>query len=205
MDAATLARCTGARLDRAQLLVGAISAAMADYDISTPQRQGMFLANVGHETTHLMFLAELGSKDYLMRYEGRADLGNTQLGDGPRYKGRGILQTTGRANYRALTRRLRAKGIDCPDFEAEPERLELPQWAALSAGDYVDMRKLNAKADAADFLGYCIGINGKNKETGLPNGWGERTDLWVAAQKALVVTDAQAKGADSMWGNEIRR
>ena len=205
MDAATLARCTGARLERAQLLAGAITAAMADYDISTPQRQGMFLPNVGVETMGLKFLAELGSRDYLMRYEGRLDLGNTQAGDGPRFKGRGLLQTTGRANYRALTQRLRARGIQCPDFEAEPEKLELPDWAALSAADYVGMRNLNAKADAGDFLGYCIGVNGRNKDTGLPNGWRERTDLWVAARKALVIDDTHAAGADSMWGNEIRR
>jgi putative chitinase len=185
MDANTLARCTGARLDRAQLFADPVSSAMDAYDISTPARQGMFLANVGHETTRLTYLAELGGRDYLMRYEGRADLGNTQTGDGPRFKGRGILQTTGRANYLALTRRLRERGIDCPDFEAEPEKLELPQWAALSGADYVGMRNLNAKADAGDFLGYCIGINGRNKVTGLPNGWSERTDLWVRAQKAL--------------------
>lgn len=186
MDATTLARCTGAPLGRAQALVEAISSAMAAYEIDqTKNRMGMFLANVGHETTRLRYLAELGGDDYLSRYNCRLDLGNTQPGDGPRYKGRGILQTTGRANYRALTKRLRVRGIDCPDFEAEPAKLEMPQWAALSGADYVGMRNLNAKADAGDFLAYCIGINGKNKATGLPNGWSERTDLWVDAQGAL--------------------
>lgn len=206
MDAATLALCTGAQHDRAQLLAGPITDAMAAYDISTAYRQGMFLANVGHETMKLLRLREIwGPTIAQVGYEGRADLGNVKLGDGKRFMGRGILQTTGRANYRALTRRLRARGIQCPDFEAEPEKLEQPQWACLAGADYIAMRNLNAKADAGDFLGYCIGINGKNKATGLPNGWRERTDLWAAAQKALVVTDAQADGADSMWGNEARR
>lgn len=187
MDAQTLARCTGARLDRARSLADSLTAAMDAYDITTPERQAMFLANVGHETAGLKYLAELGGDDYLSRYNGRADLGNTQAGDGPRFKGRGLLQTTGRANYRALTKRLRSRGIDCPDFEDEPQKLEQPQWAALSAADYVGMRNLNAKADAGDFLGYCIGVNGRNKATGLPNGWRERTDLYVAAQAALGV------------------
>lgn len=182
---AQLMACTGARQDRAERALSGINDAMATYDIDTPARVGMFLANVGHETMGLKYLAELGGDDYLSRYNGRADLGNTQPGDGPRFKGRGVLQTTGRANYRALTKRLRDRGIDCPDFEAEPEKLEQPQWAALSGADYVGMRNLNAKADAGDFLGYCIGINGRNRATGLPNGWGDRTDLWVAAQKAL--------------------
>jgi putative chitinase len=172
-------------MDRAKLLAESITDAMAAYEITTPKRQAMFLANVGHETGKLQYLAELGGNDYLSRYNGRVDLGNTQDSDGPRFKGRGLLQTTGRANYRALTRRLRARGIECPDFEVEPEKLEQPEWAALAGADYVNMRNLNAKADAGDFLAYCIGINGRIRATGLPNGWRERTDLWAAAQKAL--------------------
>jgi len=185
MDANTLARCTGARIDRAQRFADALTSAMDVYEINTPARIGMFLANVGHETMGLKFVEELGNTEYFMRYEGRRDLGNVKPGDGPRFHGRGLLQTTGRANYAALRDRLRARGVDCPDFEADPEALELPEWASLSACDYVGMRNLNAKADAGDFLAYCVGVNGRNKATGLPNGWSDRTDLWVAAQKAL--------------------
>ncbi|MEJ7685607.1 MAG: glycoside hydrolase family 19 protein [Variovorax sp.] len=185
MDAETLARCTGARLERARSCLEAIDAAMSAYDISTPARVGMFLANVGHETTHLRNLKELGGRDYFMRYEGRKDLGNVREGDGPKFHGRGMLQTTGRANYARLRDRLRARGIDCPDFEEVPDAVAEPQWAAMSAADYVGMRNLNAQADAGDFLGYCVGVNGRNRKTGLPNGWAERTDLYASAQKAL--------------------
>ena len=82
------------------------------------------------------------------------DLGNTIKGDGFRYRGRGLLQTTGRANYRSLSRRL---GVD---FEAKPELLAEYKWAALSAADYWDSRKLNALADLGDFERITRKING---------------------------------------------
>ena len=94
------------------------------------------------------------------RYEGRADLGNNQPGDGQRYCGRGLIQITGRANYAAARNRMRAIGIDCPDFEAEPEQLEEPWWAALSAADYWTSRGLNPLADAGDFEAITRRING---------------------------------------------
>lgn len=181
-----LIACTGASESSAGRSLQGINVAMATYAIDeTPKRVGMFLANVGVETMRLSALRELGGDSYFMRYEGRRDLGNVRPGDGPTFKGRGGLQTTGRANYVSLRDRLRARGIDCPDFEAEPEKLELPEWAWLSAGDYVEMRKLNAKADAGDFLAYCVGINGRNKATGLPNHWTDRCANWERAQRAL--------------------
>lgn len=187
VDLDELMACTGARQDRAERALDGLNKAMHMYDIYTAARTAMFLANIGHETSGLKYLAELGDDNYLGRYNGRADLGNTHPGDGPRYKGRGMLQTTGRANYAKLRDRLRARfpQDEIPDFEATPELLERPEWAAISAADYVGMRNLNAKADANDFLAYCIGINGRNRSTGLPNGWRERSDLWVAAQRAL--------------------
>ena len=185
MDATTLARCTGARIDRAEALADAIKGAMEAYDISTPGRQGMFLANVGHESGGLKWLIEIwGPTDAQRRYEGRADLGNNRPGDGFTYRGRGLLQTTGRANYRRLTERLKARLDDqvVPDFEVSPELLAQPKWASLSAADYWDMRKLNEKADRGDFYGVVRGING-----GL-NGIEERTRLWAAARVALGVS-----------------
>jgi putative chitinase len=146
----------------------------------------MFLANVGHETAGLKYVREIWGPTQAQRgYEGRRDLGNIQIGDGYRFMGRGYLQTTGRDNYVRLRNRLRARGIPCPDFEAEPQTLEDPEWAALSAADYVAMRNLNAKADAGDFLGYCVGVNGRNRSTGLPNGWEDRKALFEGALEAL--------------------
>lgn len=74
-----------------------LDAKMRARDISTPLRQAHFLAQVGHESGELRYVKELASGQ---AYEGRGDLGNTEPGDGPRFKGRGLIQLTGRANYR---------------------------------------------------------------------------------------------------------
>ena len=83
---------------RAPLYAVPLSDAMAEYGIDTPARQAGFLAQIAHESGSLVYVEEIASG---AAYEGRADLGNTEPGDGERYKGRGILQITGRANYRA--------------------------------------------------------------------------------------------------------
>jgi putative chitinase len=179
---AQLMAATGAREDRASAALAGINAAMQQYAINTPARIGMFLANVGHETGGLRWLQEIwGPTPAQLRYEGRADLGNTKTGDGSRYRGRGMFQTTGRANYVRLRDRLRARVTqeEVPDFEAVPEFLALPKWAALSAADYVDMRNLNRFADRGAFVDYVKGVNGGT------NGLEDRMRLWVAAQKVL--------------------
>jgi putative chitinase len=87
-------------------------------------------------------------------------LGNTQPGDGSRYRGRGLIQITGRHNYRAARNRLFAKLGDCPDFEEQPEALEQPKWAALSAGDFWHRTGCNQLADKGDFVALTRRING---------------------------------------------
>lgn len=188
MDAPTLARCTGAQLGRARLYADLLSAGMAFYNITTPLRQAMFLPNVGHESGRLQYTTEIwGPTPAQKGYEGRLDLGNTQPGDGKRFRGHGLIQTTGRANHAAARDRLRARFPDVPDFEAEPELLAEPQWAALSACDYVDMRGLNTWADRGDFDGYCDLINRgrKTQADGDSNGWADRLALYNAARAAL--------------------
>ncbi|MEO8391234.1 glycoside hydrolase family 19 protein [Polaromonas sp.] len=185
-----VARATGARIDRATQCAPGLTAAMELYDINTPARQAMFLANIGHETGGLKWLSEIwGPTPAQIRYEGRADLGNTQPGDGRRFKGHGMLQTTGRFNHAAVRDRLRKRfpEMEVPDFEAEPEKLAEPQWAALAAADYIAMKDCQRFADAGDFDGYCDTIN-RGKKTaaeGDSNGWDDRLALYLAAQEAL--------------------
>jgi putative chitinase len=66
-------------------------------------------------------------------YEGRKILGNIHAGDGPRYRGRGLIQTTGRTNYQLARDDIRKIVPDAPDFEADPVKLEEFPWALLSA------------------------------------------------------------------------
>ncbi len=188
MNPRQLALATGARIDRATEFLPHIEAAMAAYGIDqTPVRKAMFLANVGHESGGLHWLVEIwGSTEAQRRYEGRADLGNIHAGDGIRYRGRGLLQTTGLSNYVSVRDRLRARfsGLAVPDFVAEPELLAMPQWASLSAADFVDREDLNAVADAGDFDGYCDRINRghKTRAVGDSNGYAQRLALYQVGQ-----------------------
>lgn len=98
-------------------------------------------------------------------YAGRMGNGSEATGDGWRYRGRGPIQNTGMANYAGMRDTLRAKGIEgAPDFEAQPELLELPKWGALAAGAYWETRNLNCPADAGQFDTITERIN--NGQTG---------------------------------------
>ena len=95
----------------------ALNPAMTAGSITTPPRVAAFLAQILHESASFQFLRELASGT---AYEGRKDLGNTQSGDGVRYKGRGFIQLTGRANFRSAGSDL---GID---LENNPDLAEQP-------------------------------------------------------------------------------
>ncbi|MDO9402029.1 MAG: glycoside hydrolase family 19 protein [Polaromonas sp.] len=185
-----IARCTGARIDRAQYCADGLNDAMRLYGIDTPARKAMFLANIGHETGGLKWLKEIwGPTPAQSRYEGRADLGNTQPGDGRRFAGHGMLQTTGRFNHAAVRDRLRKRFPDMsvPDFEVEPERLADPEWASLSAADYIAMKDCNRFADSGDFDGYCDTINRGRKTAadGDSNGYADRLKLFKIAAAVI--------------------
>ncbi|MGF6116719.1 putative chitinase [Janthinobacterium lividum] len=155
---------------RATLFLAPLNAAMAEFDIDTPLRQASFLAQVGHESGQLRYVRELASG---AAYEGRADLGNVIAGDGVRFKGRGLLQVTGRANYAACGVAL---GLD---LLAAPQLLEQTTAACRSAGWFWQSRGLNRLTDAGDQERVTRRING-----GL-NGLAERLALYAAARKVL--------------------
>lgn len=185
LDADILAAAIGCQRSRAAVFVGPLDTACARYAIDTPVRMAMFIAQTGHETASLQYVREVwGPTDAQLRYEGREDLGNTLPGDGFRFRGRGLIQTTGRANYRFVRDRLRKGGYRCPDFEQEPELLEEPQWAALSAADYWDMRRCNEAADAGNFELVTRLVNGGT------NGIEDRINRWERAKRVLGVETA---------------
>lgn len=212
LDASLISICTGANAARAAARVDSLNEAMALYEINTPIRQAMFLANIGHETMGLVYLSELWGTQQQLRYERDFSkpwpsslaesklpafaanrlawgLGNSQKGDGRRFAGHGDWQTTGRTNHALVRDRLRKRfpHHNVPDFEADPMQLATPRWAALAAGDYCAMKNCNAVADAGDFDGYCDLINKgrKTEDEGDANGWEHRLALYERAYPVL--------------------
>lgn len=115
-----------APMTRVRKYLSYLNSAMEEFGIAkTKVRMAHFLAQVAHESGEMRYVKELASGK---AYEGRKDLGNTQKGDGVKYKGRGFLQITGRANY---TRYKAYCGYDVVNL---PELLELPRGATRSAG-----------------------------------------------------------------------
>ena len=155
---------------RAQAFLAPLNAAMAEFGITTPARQASFLAQVGHESGQLRYVLELASG---AAYEGRKDLGNTTAGDGIRFKGRGLIQITGRANYKACGAGL---GLD---LITHPELLEQPVNACRSAGWFWMSRGLNELADAGDQVKVTRRINGGT------NGLADRMALFEVAKRVL--------------------
>lgn len=146
-------------------------------DITTREQAAAYLAQLGHESGCLKYTEEIWGTAQQLKYELPHNLaktlGNTQVGDGLKYKGRGLLQITGRANYRACTLGLRKYLKNVPDFELEPKLLATEEYAALSAGLYWRTHKLNLYVDRYDFIGLTRRINGGT------NGLAHRQSLYV--------------------------
>ncbi len=155
---------------KADLFAGPLSDSMMEFDINTKARQAAFIAQIGHESGQLRYVRELASGS---AYEGRKDIGNTMPGDGVKYKGRGLIQITGKANYVAL---MMALGIDCLEH---PEVLEEPVNASRSAAWFWKDRGLNELADQGNFLAITKRINGGT------NGLEDRQALWAKAKEIL--------------------
>lgn len=158
---------------RALNFVDPLNAAMNEFEINTPDRQAMFLAQVAHESGELRYMLELADGK---AYEGRKDLGNDQPGDGVRYKGRGLIQITGKANYQKCGEAL---GLDLIGL---PGLLQEPINACRSAAWFWGTRKLNESADVGDFIRVTKRINGGT------NGLADRQKYWGRAKTALGVS-----------------
>jgi putative chitinase len=164
----------GVRLDRARTFEPLLEDVFHEFAINTPARQAAFLAQIVHESGFFRFLVELwGPTAAQARYETRYDLGNVAPGDGYKYRGRGLIQLTGRGNYQRCGAAL---GVD---LIAQPELLGEPGLACRSAGWFWQTHGCNELADAGAFERLTKRING-----GL-NGYPERLALWEAA-KAVV-------------------
>ncbi|MFW2034126.1 glycoside hydrolase family 19 protein [Acinetobacter junii] len=142
----------GANQSRAEELALAANVHFKDYAILYNElRFAHFIAQLAHESGNFRYMEEIASG---AAYEGRKDLGNTEKGDGTRYKGRGPIQLTGRANYRKYGRAL---GID---FESHPELVSIPSIGLLVACKYWANNGLNELADRDDISTITLRING---------------------------------------------
>ncbi len=146
---------SGAKKDRQAEIVGAISGVFAqvldDYEINTYLRIAHFMGQVTHECAGFRTTEEFASG---AAYEGRRDLGNTERGDGRKYKGRGLLQLTGRANYRDMGAKL---GLE---LEKHPELAGDPVTSLRIACEYWKARKINAPCDTDDLVRVTELVNG---------------------------------------------
>jgi putative chitinase len=153
-----------------------LDASVARAGLSSKLRLAHFLAQCAHESDGFRTTTEYASG---AAYEGRPDLGNTRPGDGRRCKGRGLIQNTGAAAYRLLSK---VFGVD---FYANPEKLAEFPWAALAAAHYWathvchDKKRLNDLADANDIVGVTHGVNGG------VNGLASRKVYFARAMHAL--------------------
>jgi putative chitinase len=165
-----------------QLYLPFINRVMEIYEIDTPLRASAFLAQIAHESAELRFMEEIwGPTAQQKKYEPPSDvatrLGNTQPGDGFRYRGRGPIQITGRFNYKKFGDLLGVDLVGNPDLAATP------QYAFSTAGVFWKVNGLNELADVQDFITITRRING-----GL-NGLAERQKYYEIAKNVLGAED----------------
>ncbi|MDP9975264.1 putative chitinase/putative alpha/beta hydrolase family esterase [Variovorax paradoxus] len=169
------------------LYVNPLNAAMEEFEINNLQRASAFIAQLAHESGEFNFMEEIwGPTPAQRRYEPPSDLartlGNTQPGDGKRFKGRGPIQLTGRANYQKFGDLL---GVD---LVGQPELAATPELAFKTAGLYWKRKGLNELADADNFTEITRRINGGQ------NGAAERVRFYERA-KLVLAPSFQIAGA----------
>lgn len=168
-----LASMPGLSKSRAEQMLPFMNSAMNEAAISSCPRKAAFLAQLGHESASLVYMEEIASG---AAYEGRRDLGNTQPGDGKRFKGRGPIQLTGRANYVAAGNALKLNLVGNPTTVATPAvgfRTSSWFWNSKGLNAFADKR------DLASFREITRRINGGK------NGEADRERRWALSKKAL--------------------
>lgn len=182
MDAATLAEAMGCPRDRADTYLAAFNAAMLQANCRTVNRAAMWCAQLGHESTGLRHMQEIwGPTAAQRRYEGRADLGNTQPGDGSRFRGHGPIQITGRHNHALVSRWAHQHGsVPTPTYFVDrPDDLAGARYGFLGAVWYwtVARPQINELCDRGDLVGVTRAINGGT------NGLDDRRRRWDACRR----------------------
>lgn len=149
-----------------------------EFGITNKMRMAHFLAQVLHESGRFCYVKELASGAAYDTGRKAIALGNTPQadGDGQLYKGRGLIQITGKNNYRACGEFFKQ------DFLRHPELLEKPEWAFKSAGWFWLKHGLNSLADRDELTKITKRINGGT------NGLSQRLAYLGKAKRALGLT-----------------
>src|SRR5690625_1504815 len=167
-------RFRGQMGERQRAIIDAIGPALApvldSYQINSPLRIAHLVAQLAHESAGFRTTEEFASG---AAYEGRRDLGNIKPGDGVRFKGRGLIQLTGRANY------VRFGAMLGRDLVGNPEAAAEPVLSLEIACAYWDDRALNSHADRDDLIAVTRAINGGT------NGLADRRACLARAKDAL--------------------
>lgn len=170
-------------LDRYRALLPAVNQALLDAGCTTIQRCAMWFAQVGHESVGLKYMQEIwGPTSQQLTYQGR--MGNTNPGDGARYKGHGPLQITGKDNHRTVSQWAYARGIvPTPTYFVDfPDELAGDRFGFVGVTWYWTVaRNMNSYADAHDIVGGTRAVNGGTY------GLDDRTGRW---NRALAMGDA---------------
>lgn len=151
---------TKLKLAKAEAYIDPLNRAMAEFEITTRLRVSAFVAQLAHESLEFLYMEEIASGqayDITVNPKKAKELGNLKKGDGKRYKGRGPIQLTGRANYRAAGKAL---GLD---LEGNPTIVATPGVGFRVAGWYWKKRGLNKLADAKNFWDLTYRINAARK------------------------------------------
>ena len=181
MEAQQLADAAKIDIGHAEALIGAMNVAIEKADLSTPERLAAFIAQCGHESDSFRFMEENlnykaeslcrtwpshfneeNASEYAHNpekianraYANRMSNGDEESGDGWNYRGRGWLQTTGKAGYEQLSDATQI------DFLSNPDAVATPEGAALSAAVFWEKHNLNRHVDNNDFTGLTKAING---------------------------------------------
>lgn len=149
------------------------------FEINTPLRASHFIAQCCHETAGFKFMKEQGKVNYFLKYDKGSlakMLGNTKKGDGWKYRGRGFLMLTGRANYQSYQNSGYCKG----DIMSNPELLEGQNGSVKSGMWWWFIHGLNELADKDDIVKITKKVNG-----GL-NGIDDRKNWFEICKKVLL-------------------
>lgn len=208
LTAEQIAKATGSSLEDAERFRPHLNKYMDKYGINTPNRVLAFLAQVGHESASLRTTEEYASGS---AYEGRSDLGNIYAGDGVRFKGRGLIQLTGRANYQKMSQKVGKDLISNPDLVLHPDlatEVSAIFWRdrernGLSLNQWAD--KFNLAAPIQDPANWEVHTNITKAINGGTNGIYDRAEKLASGSQILDEIKKKVSSFRSSFSNKANR